>query len=886
MQICAVITSLILFLRPSQTIRFLTVIDDSNYDYIERNIKDAVQNINNTVLKGNLQMDIIRTKKTETYNTVKKVCSMVTNGVTAILDFSNGRSTANLQALANESGIAHISSVPDIYEPSNQLNTTLNIRPLEFYYLNIIRVIVETENLTNVGVIYDSSFDLNKVPKTLLRNLPCQHLYLNLKTSEKDMMSQLETLKRADLDHLFIAADNELIAKFLKIGEKMGMMSFKYHWYVMSMNVPTCQNCPSKDTVVQMSPVIDDSKKSSYDAYRSSYDSSATVDISRAYIFDIMHLIAISIDDLIKQGKFGNEIKYNDCMTESSIDKAGYEKAALLLETIGRKSRQGVTGFIRKTQPGVIEQDASILLTRTKEIGSWSMKNGLLRLNGSISENHMQKIYRVVTVSEPPFVFNSTKLPNGVNEYYFDDKNKQYYYGYCIELLNKISSKLDFKYTLYQSPDGLYGSMNATRHWNGMIKELIEDKADIMIGAVSVMAERENVVDFTVPFYDLVGITILMKKPKFEYTVFRFLNVLERAVWGCIFSAFVIVSVLLCVFDKYSPYSYQNNKESWDGQGDEPRVFTLKEGLWFCMTSLTPQGGGEAPRALSGRLVAATWWMFGFIMIATYTANLAAFLTVSRLDEPISSLDDLAKQFKVKYAPQSATATQTYFERMADIEEKFYGIWKSMSLNDSLDQFERAKLAVWDYPVSDKFTNMWAAMKESGFPKTLEEAKNRIKNPPSGQEFAFIGDATQNKYAANIDCDLWEVGEEFSRKPYALAVQEGSPLKNQLSSVVLQLLNQRVLEDLKSRWWDFGKVKCEKIEDESDGISIKNIGGVFLVIFIGIGLGLLTLAFEYYWYKLRPSWSEKKKNDKTNVNTSSTTTQPIPNSYMNGGFTN
>jgi len=26
------------------------------------------------------------------------------------------------------------------------------------------------------------------------------------------------------------------------------------------------------------------------------------------------------------------------------------------------------------------------------------------------------------------------------------------------------------------------------------------------------MAERENVIDFTVPYYDLVGITILMKK--------------------------------------------------------------------------------------------------------------------------------------------------------------------------------------------------------------------------------------------------------------------------------------------------------------------------------------------------------------------------------------
>ena len=88
--------------------------------------------------------------------------------------------------------------------------------------------------------------------------------------------------------------------------------------------------------------------------------------------------------------------------------------------------------------------------------------------------------------------------------------------------------------------------------------------------------------------------------------------------------------------------------------------------------SLCLTGGGEAPRALSGRLVAATWWVFGFIMIATYTANLAAFLTVSRLEQPIESLDDLAKQFKTKYAPQKSTSTETYFKRMADIEARFY----------------------------------------------------------------------------------------------------------------------------------------------------------------------------------------------------------------------
>ena len=44
----------------------------------------------------------------------------------------------------------------------------------------------------------------------------------------------------------------------------------------------------------------------------------------------------------------------------------------------------------------------------------------------------------------------------------------------------------------------------------------------------------------------------------------------------------------------------------------------------------------------------ATWWLFGFIIIASYTANLAAFLTVSRLEVPVGSLDDLNNQFKIK----------------------------------------------------------------------------------------------------------------------------------------------------------------------------------------------------------------------------------------------
>ena len=42
------------------------------------------------------------------------------------------------------------------------------------------------------------------------------------------------------------------------------------------------------------------------------------------------------------------------------------------------------------------------------------------------------------------------------------------------------------------------------------------------------------------------------------------------------------------IFDRWSPYSYQNNMEKYKDD-DEKRYFNFKECLWFCMTSLTPQ---------------------------------------------------------------------------------------------------------------------------------------------------------------------------------------------------------------------------------------------------------------------------------------------------------
>lgn len=66
-------------------------------------------------------------------------------------------------------------------------------------------------------------------------------------------------------------------------------------------------------------------------------------------------------------------------------------------------------------------------------------------------------------------------------------------------------------------------------------------------------------------------------------------------------------------------------------------------------------------RAVSTRIVAGIWWFFTLIMISSYTANLAAFLTVERMDSPIEGAEDLAKQTKIKYGSKFGGATYGFF---------------------------------------------------------------------------------------------------------------------------------------------------------------------------------------------------------------------------------
>ncbi|XP_050546759.1 ionotropic receptor 25a [Daktulosphaira vitifoliae] len=730
----------------------------------------------------------------------------------------------------------------------------IQINPPSDIIPEIIRSIIVSQNITNAGIMFDDTFVMDHKYKSLLQNIPTRHIIAAI-DDIASIKLHLTRFRDVDIVNFFVLGKLSTIKTVLDHANSNKLFGRKYAWHVITQDKGSLKCGCSNATILYVKPEPDVGSRERLSNLRTTYGLTANPELAAAFYFDFYYRSLLSIRSLMNSGEWPSNISYITCdeyneenpLPKRNIDLRKYLKelseptfyAPFIIDSNGHSYEE----FTMRLEKVTVLNSQSV---SAENVGSWKASLNspiLVKDAANMSQFSAVTVYRIVTVLQNPFMMQ-------VDD---EDGPGHKFKGYCIDLIEEIKKQIGFEYEIYIAPDNSFGHMDDNGQWNGMIKELIEKRADIALGSMSVMAERENVVDFTVPYYDLVGITILMKKPKTPTSLFKFLTVLENDVWICILGAYFFTSILMWIFDRWSPYSYQNNREKYKDD-EEKREFNLKECLWFCMTSLTPQGGGEAPKNLSGRLVAATWWLFGFIIIASYTANLAAFLTVSRLDTPVESLDDLSKQYKIQYAPLNGSSAMTYFQRMADIETRFYEIWKDMSLNDSLSEVERAKLAVWDYPVSDKYTKMWQAIKEAKLPNTLEEAIERVRSSKSSSEgFAYLGDATDIRYQVMINCDLQMVGDEFSRKPYAIAVQQGSPLKDQFNNAILLLLNKRKLEKLKETWWNMNpeKKQCEKQDNQSDGISIHNIGGVFIVIFVGIGLACLMLAFEYWWYKYK-----------------------------------
>uniref|UniRef100_A0A8C1UR90 Glutamate receptor n=1 Tax=Cyprinus carpio TaxID=7962 RepID=A0A8C1UR90_CYPCA len=410
-----------------------------------------------------------------------------------------------------------------------------------------------------------------------------------------------------------------------------------------------------------------------------------------------------------------------------------------------------------------------------RKIGYWNEFERFVNImdqqytNDSSVEN---RTIVVTTIMEAPYVMYKK------NHMHLEGNDK--YEGYCVDLASEIAKHVGIKYRLSIVMDGKYGARDPeTKTWNGMVGELVYGRADIAVAPLTITLVREEVIDFSKPFMSL-GISIMIKKPqKSKPGVFSFLDPLAYEIWMCIVFAYIGVSVVLFLVSRFSPYEWHLDEtdEAKDPQTspDPPNDFGIFNSLWFSLGAFMQQGCDISPRSLSGRIVGGVWWFFTLIIISSYTANLAAFLTVERMVSPIESAEDLAKQTEIAYGTLDSGSTKEFFRR--------------------------SKIAVYE--------KMWSYMKSaepSVFAKTTPDGVARVRK--SKGKFAFLLESTMNEYIEQRKpCDTMKVGGNLDSKGYGVATPKGSALRNAVNLAVLKLNEQGLLDKLKNKWW-YDKGEC------------------------------------------------------------------------------
>jgi glutamate receptor, ionotropic, invertebrate len=142
-----------------------------------------------------------------------------------------------------------------------------------------------------------------------------------------------------------------------------------------------------------------------------------------------------------------------------------------------------------------------------------------------------------------------------------DENNDPIYEGYCIDFIKKLAEAMNFSYELVVPTSGKFGEkLGDGSNFDGVVGDLIEGETDIIVAALKMTAEREEFIDFVAPYFEQTGISIVMKKPVPDRSLFKFMTVLKLEVWMSICGAIVATAFVIWILEIFSPYSSRNFK--------------------------------------------------------------------------------------------------------------------------------------------------------------------------------------------------------------------------------------------------------------------------------------------------------------------------------------
>ncbi|KAE8592284.1 hypothetical protein XENTR_v10018713 [Xenopus tropicalis] len=769
--------------------------------------------------KARLEVDIFELLKDSEYETAETMCQILPKGVLGVLGPSYSPSSSSIISnICGEKEVPHIKvSTEEFLRFQYQRFTTLNLHPSNTDISAAVATLLRFFNSTTACLICAKAeclLNLEKLLRQFLISKDC--LSVRMLDDTWDPTPLLKEIRDDKTSTIIVHANASMSHTILMKAAELGMVT-AYYTYIFTNLEFVLQRfeSPLDDRVNILGFSMFNQSHSYFKEFAHTLQQSWEENcdhspftgpaLSAALLFDAVYGIVSAVQELNRSQEIG--VKPLSCGS-SQI----WQHGTSLMNYLRMVELEGLTGHVEFNSKGQRSNYDMKIMQYTKtgfqEIGQWHVTNGLNMdkryFSPNASDTLVNKTLIVTTILENPYLM----LKANHQELEGNDR----YEGFCVDMLKELAAILRFNYKIRLVADGVYGVPELNGTWTGMVGELISRKADLAVAGLTITAEREKVIDFSKPFMTL-GISILYRvhmgrKPGY----FSFLDPFSPGVWLFMLLAYLAVSCVLFLVARLTPYEWYSPHPCAQGRCNLlVNQYSLGNSLWFPVGGFMQQGSTIAPRALSTRCVSGVWWAFTLIIISSYTANLAAFLTVQRMDVPIESVDDLADQTTIEYGTIHGGSSMTFFQ------------------NSRYQTYQR----MWNYMHSKQ---------PSVFVKSTEEGIARVLN----SNYAFLLESTMNEYYRQRNCNLTQVGGLLDTKGYGIGMPVGSAFRDEFDLAILQLQENNCLEDLKRKWWDGGK--CPKEEDHrAKGLGMENIGGIFVVLICGLIVAILIAMLEFLW---------------------------------------
>ncbi|CAF4310601.1 unnamed protein product, partial [Rotaria sordida] len=162
--------------------------------------------------------------------------------------------------------------------------------------------------------------------------------------------------------------------------------------------------------------------------------------------------------------------------------------------------------------------------------------------------------------------------------------------------------------------------------------ELVENCVyDIIVGDITVTAVRREKVGFSQGIFENSLRIVMQKTPYTQIDLLAFLRPFTLNLWLLILATTMLTGILICFLER------QENREL----RKQSIINLWAMTVWYTFGNLIGFGADFEIKTASGRLLTAGLYLLCLVLVASYTANLALDLTISKSKNIISGIDDI-----------------------------------------------------------------------------------------------------------------------------------------------------------------------------------------------------------------------------------------------------